>query len=39
LTKWVSEKASRDSAILKEVRKAGEERALACKGGKKKEDP
>ena len=29
LLKWVAEKASRDSAVLKEQRKAAEERALA----------
>jgi hypothetical protein len=35
LLKWVSEKATRDSAILKKQRKAAEERAL-LKGGNKK---
>lgn len=34
LLKWVSEKAARDSAVLKEQRKAAEERALARKTGK-----
>ena len=29
LLKWVAEQASKDSAILKETRKAAEERALA----------
>ena len=36
LQKWVAERASRDSAVLKEQRKAAEERALqAEKKGKK----
>ena len=34
LVKWVAEKASRESAILKESRKAAEERALVRKGAK-----
>jgi hypothetical protein len=34
LLKWVSEKAARDSAVLKEQRKAAEERALARKSAK-----
>ena len=34
LTKWVAERAQRDSQILKEQRKAAEERSLARKPAK-----